>query len=75
MPDIATELEAARKHLLDLTTRNRLLSIPQSGRSKLIRIEDELSNEVLRLLVLSGKKMSFLPGEEVRQARRPHRAP
>ena len=64
MLDIVTELQKARRHLLELSTRNRLLSIPQSGRSKLIRVEDELSKEVLRMLVLERKKFSFLAGDE-----------
>lgn len=63
MPDISTELERARRYLLDLSGRNRLLNVPQHNRGKLIRIQDELSREVFRLLVTQGKKMSFDPGE------------
>ena len=63
MADIRTELEKARLQLLDLSTRNRLLSIPQGDRAKLLRIDDELSAEVFRLLVVERKAMGFLPGD------------
>ena len=63
---IKKELEKARKRLLDLTTRNRLLSIPQHSRTKIIHVEDELSDEIMRLLVHEKKRFTFLekPGSE-----------
>jgi hypothetical protein len=63
---VRRELEKARKSLLELTTRNRLLSIPKHKRAKLVRVIDEKSDEVYRLLVGSGRKFSFLPKPERR---------
>ncbi len=62
---IRSRSEKARKDLLDLSARNRLISTPR-GKSKSSRLEivDELSAEVFRLLVLEKKAMTFLPGEE-----------
>lgn len=64
MSKISLELEKARKHLLDLTTRNRLLSLPQTTRSKTVTIDDELSKEILRMLVLEQGAFGFLPVPE-----------
>ena len=64
MPEITSELEKARKHLLDLTTRNRLLSIPQSQRSKSVKVTDELSEEIMRMLVMERRSFTFLPVDE-----------
>ena len=54
-------LEAARKELLDLTTRSRLLHTPRGRRVKIIQIEGESAHEVFRVLVSEGKAISFLP--------------
>ena len=57
-------LEDARRDLLDLTARNRLLNTPRrSSRSGRLEIVDELSQEVFRHLVLEKKSMSFLPAK------------
>lgn len=58
-------LENARRELLDLTSRNRLLNTPR-GKSPSTRLEvvDELSHEVFRRLVVDGKSMSFLPAKQ-----------
>jgi very-short-patch-repair endonuclease len=57
---IADKLEKARRDLLDLTTRNRLLSTSRSQtRSGRLEIVDELSEEVFRILVREQKKMTF----------------
>lgn len=64
---VKRELEKARKSLLELTTRNRLLSIPKHKRAKLVRVIDEKSEEVYRLLVEGGKKYSFLAKPEKHQ--------
>jgi len=62
---IAETLDRARRQLLDLTTRNRLLNLPQAGRSaRVIHIEDELTAEIYRLLVREGRSFTFLPGRE-----------
>lgn len=48
------KLDIARKDLLDLTARNRLVNTPRgSGRSGRLEIVDELSEEVFRHLVRS----------------------
>ncbi len=55
-------LENARRDLLDMTARNRLLNTPRrSSRSGRLEITDELSQEVFRHLVLERRPMSFLP--------------
>ena len=55
-------LENARRELLDLTTRNRLLSTSRrDARSSRLEVVDELSEEVFRHLVIEKKAMSFLP--------------
>lgn len=59
---IVDRLESARRDLLDIGTRSRLISTPRSsGRSTRLEIADELSDEVFRLLVVDRKAMSFLP--------------
>jgi len=58
-------LESARRELLDLTTRNRLLSTSRSRtRSSRLEIVGELSEKVFRHLVAETKAMSFLPVKE-----------
>src|SRR5689334_9900164 len=59
---VLTKLEAARRELLDLTTRNRLLSTPRyQPRAKTVEVVDEKATEVFRLLVNEGKTFSFVP--------------
>ncbi|MEG0201607.1 MAG: DUF4011 domain-containing protein, partial [Comamonas sp.] len=60
---IARQLEKSRQALLDLSTRNRLLSLPQSASAKLLHFADELTPEVYRLLVAEGRAMSFVPAK------------
>jgi very-short-patch-repair endonuclease len=63
MPNTEELLNTSRKELLDLSTRNRLLSIPVDSRSaRILRVRDELSEQVFRLLVCEKKTFSFLPG-------------
>lgn len=64
MPNIHKELEKARLQLLDTSTRNRLLSVPQHGRAKLVHIVDERSDEAFRILCQDGKSFTFLETEE-----------
>jgi very-short-patch-repair endonuclease/DNA polymerase III delta prime subunit len=59
---VVEKLEKSRQTLLDLSTRNRLLSLPRSATAKLLNIYDELSPEVYKALVQNGKSMSFAPG-------------
>ena len=63
MATVAQHLDHNRRELLDLSTRNRLLSIPVTSKSaRLIHIEDERSDQVFRILKVDEKLMSFLPG-------------
>lgn len=59
VPEIAVQLAQARKLLLDLSTRNRLLNIPQQVRSKLVKVHAASSSEALRVLSGEGRKMVF----------------
>jgi len=62
---IARRLDAARRDLLELSTRNRLLSTPRRRkRSRSLEIVDEKSDEVFRLLVEKGKAMTFDPAPD-----------
>ena len=61
---IEVKLDRARTELLDLSARNRLLSIPRSAKSaKTLECVDELGGEVFRLLVKDGKTFTFVPGK------------
>jgi very-short-patch-repair endonuclease len=65
MASVAQQLDTNRRALLDLSTRNRLLSTPrQKKTAKTIELVDEYAVEVFRLLVKEGKALSFLPGRE-----------
>ena len=56
-------LNSGRRELLDLSTRNRLLSIPvDSSSARIISVRDEISEQAYRLLVTQKKAFSFLPG-------------
>ena len=59
---IIAKINHARRELLDLTTRNRLLSAPRhTKRAKTIEVVDEACDEVYRILVTDGRTMTFLP--------------
>ncbi len=60
---IKARLESARRDLLDLSARNRLVSTPRRAAS-VLEIVDERSSELFRLLVREGKSMTFLPRPE-----------
>ena len=60
---IHRELEKSRRDVLDLTLRNPLLNFSPSGRRG-IEVVDELSRELLRILVRGGRVMYFLPAAE-----------
>ena len=63
MPSIATLLEDSRRELLDLSSRNRLLSMPTESKSaRVVHVRDEKSDLVFRFLVAERKLMTFLPG-------------
>lgn len=61
--DVEVQLEQARRSLLDMSLRNRLLNF-REARSATIRIVDELPDDVYRILVREGKQMSFLPAKD-----------
>jgi hypothetical protein len=58
---IQKQLDESRRELLDLSTRNRLISIPIGSKSaRLIQIFDEKSEEAYRRLVTDKKNFTFL---------------
>ncbi|MBE3120200.1 MAG: DUF4011 domain-containing protein, partial [Candidatus Atribacteria bacterium] len=61
--DVRSQLEKARKQLLDITLRNPLLNFRPRKRTT-IQVVDELPNHVWQLLVRDGKAMEFLAKEE-----------
>ena len=65
--DTIARLEISRKELLDLGMRNPLLN--HRKRAKQIAVVDELSAETFRILVTSGRTMSFdaLPDKKVEE--------
>src|SRR5438874_13084186 len=59
---IEAKLEQARRNLLELSTRNRLINMPRRRkRAKVVEIAGERSDEVFRILVSEEREMSFLP--------------
>jgi hypothetical protein len=57
--DIAARLEEARRGLLDLSTRNRLLALPKPGRSRgVVLVQDEDADHVVAEL-LAGRAFTF----------------
>lgn len=61
--DIAERLNKIRQSLLDLSTRNRLLSVPREAKAaRIIHVHDEISSEIYRLLVTEQKALQFAPG-------------
>ncbi len=62
---IRDRLEQARRELLDLSTRNRLLAVPLASRTaRVVEIVDERAGEVFRLLSAERKALSFTPAPE-----------
>lgn len=62
---IQIQLERARRELLDLSARNRLLNTPRHRkRARSLEVVDELSDEVFRILVPDHKRMGFKPAPE-----------
>ena len=63
--DIARRLDAARQDLLELSTRNRLLSTPRHAkRARALEVVDEKSDELYRLLIEGGASLTFLEASE-----------
>ena len=54
-----------RQQLLDIGKRNKLINAPvRKDRAKQITIEDELANEVFKILYLQGKSMTFQSAQD-----------
>src|SRR5262249_36351797 len=61
MPTIRELLDRSRRELFDLSTRNRLLSVPINSKSpRIVRIHDELTEQAFRLLVQERKGFGLL---------------
>jgi very-short-patch-repair endonuclease len=59
---VEEKIEKARLELLDLSTRNRLLHTPRTGRVKTIEVVNELAEAMFKTLVVDGKRFTFAPG-------------
>ena len=62
-PFVLTSLEAMRKKLLDLTSRNRLLNFPLTNKGSALRIVDELPDQLYETLC-AEVAMEFAPVPE-----------
>jgi hypothetical protein len=61
---LEAKLERARTELLDLSARNRLLSMPRSTKSaRILQVVNEQSSEIFRVLVRDNRPMAFLPSQ------------
>lgn len=59
---LVEKINRARLELLDLSTRNRLLNTPRSGRARTVEVVNELANAMYQTLVVDGKRFTFVPG-------------
>lgn len=67
MPTVDQILEESRRELLDLSTRNRLLSMPIEAKSaRVVHVRDEKSDHVFRLLVGEKRTFTFTPSTDKR---------
>ena len=64
---VGAQLEASRRDLLDIGLRNPLIAF-RPLRAKRVRIVDEVSREVYRILVAEKRPMYFLAAPEVEAA-------
>src|SRR4051812_47465757 len=61
---IAAKLNTARHDLLDLSTRNRLISTSRNSRSsRLVEVSDADTAGIYRELVTEGRAIGFAPRE------------
>lgn len=60
MEYIEKQIEQARKNLLDLSMRNRLINFRPTKR-RTLRIIDEIPREIYEILVINERSMEFLP--------------
>lgn len=56
------KIKRARVELLDLSTRNRLLNTPRSGKARTIEVVNELAAAMYKTLVADQRRFTFLPG-------------
>jgi hypothetical protein len=62
---IDAQITRARRELLDLTARNRLINTPLTrSRSSRLDVTDELSSEIFRIIVQERREMAFLSDEQ-----------
>ncbi|MBR0642237.1 DUF4011 domain-containing protein, partial [Plastoroseomonas hellenica] len=59
MADLATALQEARRGLLDLSTRNRLLALPKPGRSRGVVIFDDEDADFVLAALKDGRAFTF----------------
>lgn len=59
---LVDKVNRARLELLDLSTRNRLLNTPRSGRAKTVEVINELAKVMYKTLVVDGKRFTFVAG-------------
>ncbi len=68
MTDLRQALEQARRALLDLSTRNRLLSLPRPGRSRGVIILDDEDADFVVAALGAGRAFGFeAAGEEAQE--------
>lgn len=60
------KIKRARLELLDLSTRNRLLSTPRSGKARTIEVVNEIATAMYQTLVIDEKRFTFSPGRTER---------
>ncbi|HEY4251903.1 MAG TPA: DUF4011 domain-containing protein [Roseomonas sp.] len=75
MTDLATALQEARRGLLDLSTRNRLLSLPKPGRSRGVVIFDDEDADFVLAALKDGRAFTFEAMAEAAAATAPAAAP
>lgn len=59
---LVEKVNRARLELLDLSTRNRLLNTPRTGRAKTVEVINELAKAMYQTLVFEGKRFTFVAG-------------
>jgi hypothetical protein len=59
MTELRTALEEARRGLLDLSTRNRLLSLPKPGASRGVMILDDEDADFVLGALQAGRAFGF----------------
>lgn len=61
---LVDKVNRARLELLDLSTRNRLLNTPRSGRAKTVEVINELAKVMYQTLVIDAKRFTFVAGRD-----------